>query len=143
MPRPSESTASLMLRASAERRSVEANLWTAKKGASLPEGPLDSLKAMTDRIEDLGKGLVEIAEGRPRSARRSKETFTEEEDSGTPTDPRGSALSYKKPVGSARLEGLKEGIEEDEDDDGSNIEGFDGLTLSGFQSSLPPNPFKY
>ena len=139
MPRPRESTASLMLRASAEKRAVEANLWTAKKeGASLPAGPLDSLKAMTDRIEDLGKGLVEIAEGRPRSARRSKETFTEEdEDVGAP----GSALSYKKPAG--RLEGLKEGIEEDEDD-GSNIEGFDSsLTLSGFQSSLPPNPFKY
>ena len=134
MPRPSESTAALMLRASAEKRASEANVWTARKGASLPEGPLDSLKAMTERIEGLGKGLVELAEGRPQSARRSVEALAKDGDGSRKAGLSGSSL--KKPA-AARLEELKEDI----DDDGSDIGSLD--SVSGFKSSLPPSPFKY
>ena len=129
---------------------------------SSDEGPLDSLKAMASRIEGLGRGLMELAEGRPRSARPRA--------AGGPTEMMGVLLptaggehrlllgqqqaqdsSFRR--GLQPLEDVREGDDNEEygvaDDEGveeGSAEEADEVEegeVLGFKSSLPANPFGY
>ena len=120
------------------------------------EGPLDSLKAMTARVEGLGRSLMELAEGGPRSRSSDRrngpaaaedssaqpplplDDIREAEHEGDDLLPPADGEVVAIPKSGQRRQGRGElrnaSIASDDEESG-------GGYFSGFKSSLPPNPF--
>lgn len=120
------------------------------------EGPLDSLKAMASRIEGLGRGLMELAEGRPRSARREGGPITTTGMPPATADGNSQLQGRWQGEGAAgfrsfgrQLVDVRDGDADEEygvGDDGAEEEVGAAAEVGevlGFKSSLPPNPFGY
>jgi hypothetical protein len=137
-----------------------------------PAGPFESLKAMADRIEGLGRGLVDLAEGRrPPSASGGTVGIAGITSTGGASFRPGPATSTGHKASASgkelRLEDVREEQEaeveqlpdySDDNDDATNEgnkypaahgsledqydeEGSLDLSVLGFKTSLPPNPF--